>query len=122
MGCARLEDPLAKARGSVPCTLAPAVWLHVGVLCICSGGQSSKNSCADSSACSVQVWEVVWLPHGKYSWGFSGGWNGFAIDHVSALLDFSHCILSAQCCPKFVVLLWWGLVPLTQPCSDLYCP
>lgn len=36
----------------------------------------------------LQSWDAIWLPHGKGSWGFSGGWRGFAIDQVRCMPPF----------------------------------
>ena len=55
------------------------------------------------------VWPLVWLPRRKSrgSAGFSGGWRGFAIDHVRGpRLTSNFCMCRANTCICFAMCLW----------------
>lgn len=66
-----------------------------GVCCGCHACSSHFLSCspalfqAEGKADAVRPnmngppgWDVVWLPRAGDGAGFSGGWRGFAVDHV----------------------------------------
>jgi hypothetical protein len=46
---------------------------------------------AGSRCLLLQWWKMVWLPR-KSGAGFSGGWRGFSLDHVSLLAWLLACL------------------------------